>query len=156
VWAVGFPTGAHTLVSKRVELLEIARLGGDAAEVVLTPHLVSEGHMGGLEEEMKALLATAPELEIRFAVEWLRLTQTARAKLLRLLRDFPPAVLRPFLGAGGSPPGPAEIKALRPLLPKRVRLKAVAADPRDAKTLLQAGADLVETERPESATAEEA
>lgn len=151
VGAVGFPTGAHTLVNKRVELLEVARLGGDAAEVALTPHMVSEGHMGGLEQEMKALLETAPELEVRFAVAWGPLGQAARAKLLRLLRDFPPAALRASLGPFGPPLKAAEVKALRPLLPQKVLLKVPVEDPDDAAALLEAGADLVESARPDRA-----
>lgn len=145
---VGFPWGTTTLTNKRVELLEVFRLGGVGAEIVLTPYLVSEGHMGGLEKEMKALLETAPELEVRFAVEWDRLGTTARAKFIRLLRDFPPAVLRSSLDLSAPQGGEVALKGLKPLLPKKVRLK-VHAPAAQAEGLLAAGADLVECDRPE-------
>lgn len=148
--AVGFPWGTTTLTNKRVELLEIVRLGGAGAEVVLTPYLVSEGHMGGLEKEMKALLETAPELEVRFAVEWERLGTAPRAKFLRLLRDFSPAVLRVSMAASSGHSAEASLALLRPLMPKKVRLKAPAPAGQTG-ALLAAGADLVECDRPENA-----
>ena len=149
VGTVAFPFGTHTLTSKRVELLECVRLLASAAEVVLTPALVASGPMSDLEREMGDLLKTAPELEVRFVVEWARLSTPARAKFLRLLRDFPPAAVRIATGVYAPLPGPSEVSSLKPLLPKKVLLKAVAAEggPR-VEDLLAAGADRVETARP--------
>jgi len=143
--AVGFPSGAHTLTSKRVELLEVARLEAWGAEVALTPHLLLTGPMGALEEEMAALLKTAPELEVRFAVEWCRLPREARTRLLRLLKVHPAGVLRVSLGPYGPPPGADEVRSIRSRLPGNIRLKAPACDRQEADRLLEAGADLVET-----------
>jgi len=148
VGAVGFPSGAHTLTSKRVELLEVARLEAWGAEVALTPHLLLAGPMGELEEEMAALLKTAPELEVRFAVEWPRLPRAARTRFLRLLKEHPPEVLRVSFGLYGPPPGTAETTALRSQVPAKVRVKVPARDSAEASALLASGADLVEVAEP--------
>lgn len=146
--SVGFPSGAHTLTSKRVELLEVARVEAWGAEVALTPHRLLGGPMGELEKEMKALLETAPDLEIRFAVEWSRIPPDARLRFLRLLKDFRPAALRISLGIYGPPPAPADVAALRPLLPKKTKLKVPAGGDAEVAALFAAGADLVELPEP--------
>ncbi len=149
VGVVAFPSGGQTITSKRVELLECVRLGLFAAEIVLNQGSLMGNLWGELEKEMRALLQTAPELETRFAVEWGRLPAETGEIFLRLLRDLPPKVLRVATGVYGPPLSVQEVSRLRAMLPKGVRLKAVASKSGpSANELLAAGADLAESEKP--------
>ncbi len=146
---VAFPSGGQTNTGKRVELLECVRMGLHGAEVVLNGGCLAEGLWGEVEKEMRDLLKTAPEIELRFAVEWGRLGDEARRRLVRLLKDNQPKVLRAATGVYGPALTFQEVASLRAMLPKGVRLKLPAGKdgPPPAK-YLDAGADLVESETP--------
>lgn len=149
IGAVAFPSGGQTITSKRVEVLECVRLGLCAAEIVLNHGYLAGNLWGDIEKEMQALLQTAPELEIRFTVEWGRIESETRKRFMRLLRDFPPKALRVATGVYGSSLSSHEVATLRAMLPKGVGLKAVASrGGPSAAEYLDAGADLAESEDP--------
>jgi deoxyribose-phosphate aldolase len=149
IGAVAFPSGGQTITSKRVEVLECVRLGLCAAEIVLNHGYIAGNQWGDVEKEMEALLRTAPELEIRFTIEWGRVESDTKKRFIRLLRDFPPKALRVATGVYGTPLGSREVSALRAMLPKGVGLKAVASrGGASAAEYLDAGADLAESETP--------
>lgn len=149
--AVSFPAGTSTLACKRMELLECLRLGAGAATVVLTPSLVAARRAGDLEKELRALAATAPELELRVVVEAATLPEEALVVLLRVLKTARPPYLVTGTGVYGDAAGPRTLRWLRDRLTAKVRLESggSAASAAEAAALLEAGADRVLTEVPE-------
>lgn len=150
--AVSFPAGGSTLASKRMELLECVRLGARAATVVLTPALVAARAVSALEKEMAALLSTAPELQVRFLVDCARQAPESLEVLIRLLKGVHPTHLVTADGVYSSPAGPESVRWLRARLTRKVRVAAGAfsGGPPEARTLLEAGADLLVTAEPEA------
>jgi len=149
--AVSFPAGGATLTNKRVELLECVRLGAKAATVVLTPGLVMAAEASVLEKEMSALLSTAPELQVRFLVDLARLSDDAATVFARVLKEIRPSHVVTAEGVYGPPCGPARVSWFRARLTPAVRIAAWASfsGMAEAKSYLDAGADLLCTDRPE-------
>jgi deoxyribose-phosphate aldolase len=149
---VGYPTGGSTLSTKRMELLECARLGARAAAVVLTPSLVASGEAAGLDREMGSLLATARDFPLYFLIEAGGLDERAVTVLSRLLRDRRPAGLVTGSGLlGPPPPGPQALGPLRSRIPRKVTLIAGGdvRDPDEARALLKGGAEAFLTSEPQ-------
>ncbi len=150
--AVAYPEGGSTLSTKRMELLECLRLGARGALVALTPGSLLGRSGEALRKEVTALLATAPELEVRFLLPATVLPPDGLDRFLRLLREHRPAGLvvpERALGAAGAPEGARRLKAR---LPRKVRLE-VLCDPASrvsAEALLAAGADSLTVFRPEA------
>jgi deoxyribose-phosphate aldolase len=149
--AVSFPAGGATLTNKRVELLECVRLGAKAATVVLSPGLVMAAEAPALEREMSALLSTAPELQVRFLVDLARLSDSAAAVFARVLKEVRPSHVVTAGGVYGPPCGPDRVSWFRARLTRDVRMAARAsfAGAAEAAAYLDAGADLLCTDRPE-------
>jgi deoxyribose-phosphate aldolase len=150
--AVAYPSGGSTLTSKRVELLECVRLGATAATVVLTPGVVASGDASAMEREMSALLATAPELEVRFLVDAGAQAENALAVLIRVLKSAPPSRLVAADGIHGEARGFGRLRWLRDRMTKKVGLGALGtfASASEAREAVGAGADLLCTARPEA------
>ena len=152
VGAVAFPSGGATLSTKRMELLECVRLGAAEATVVLTPPHVLDMATASLEAEMRALLATAPELRVRFLVEAGRLDEAGLTHLTRLLRSVPPSAL--VTSSGLYPPDCSHerINALRARLNRKISL-VVGHELKDREAweaCRKSGADRFVTSRPEA------
>lgn len=149
--AVAYPSGGATLTSKRVELLECVKLGARAATVVLTPGLVASADAPALEREMAPLLATAPELEVRFLVDAAAHTDDALTVLMRVLKSVRPAYLVLAQGLHGGPARPPRLKWTRDRLTRKVKIASLGAlaDMAEARAAMAAGADLLCTDRPE-------
>ncbi len=149
--AVAYPHGGATLTSKRVELLECAKLGAKAATVVLTPGLVAAGDATALEREMAPLLATAPELEVRFLVDDGAHSEGALTVLMRVIKSVRPALLVLARGLHGGAEAPGRLKWIRDRLTSKVPLASLGtvAGPEEARALEKAGAHLLCTDRPE-------
>lgn len=141
--AVDFPGGGATLASKRMGLLECLRLEASGAVVALTPGWLAEGgHGDRLVREVETLLATAPELPVRFLLPPFPLEEDRWSLLLRLLTERKPrAVVVPeeSLGRGGE----ERLAAARKRLPRKVKLEVLfeSASGDRATALLEAGAD---------------
>lgn len=150
--AVSYPHGGATLTSKRVELLECVKLGARAATVVVTPGLVAAADASALEREMAPLLATVPELEVRFLVDAGVHAEGALTVLMRVLKSVRPAflVLAHGLHGGGGDPG--RLKWVRDRLTSKVPLASLGtvAGHDEARALREAGAQLLCTDRPEA------
>jgi deoxyribose-phosphate aldolase len=149
--AVSFPNGGDTLANKRMGLLECVRLGAKAASVVLSPHLILQGEAALLEREMRALVETAPEIEIRFVAEFGRLSGEAALVLIRVLRDCRPAFLVPSSGSFPPALGPAGVDSVRRGLSRKIGL-LVGEDVRDpalAQRYFASGADRITSSAPE-------
>ncbi|MEW5764669.1 MAG: hypothetical protein ACOYXN_01320 [Acidobacteriota bacterium] len=150
--AVAYPEGGSTLSTKRMELLECLRLGARGALVALTPGFLLGRSGEALGKEVAALLATAPELEVRFLLPPCALPPEGLDRFARLLRERRPAgVVLPAsaLGDGGALEG---VRRLRARIPRKVRLQ-VLCDPAsrdEAEALLAAGADSLTVFRPEA------
>jgi deoxyribose-phosphate aldolase len=138
-----YPSGCATLSTKRMELLESARLGGKSAAVVLTPSLVATADASGLSREMSGLLSTAREFPVYFVIEAEPLDETGMTVLSRLLREHRPAGL--VTGTGVLRPGapPAVVKELRARITRKVPILAGGdvQDEADARAYLHAGAE---------------
>jgi deoxyribose-phosphate aldolase len=149
--AVSFPAGGATLTNKRVELLECVRLGAKAATVVLTPGLVIAAEASALEKEMSALLSTAPELQVRFLVDLVRLSDSVATVLARVLKEIRPSHVVTAGGVYGPPCGPDRVSWFRARLTREVRVAAWAScsGMPEAESYVNAGADLLCTDRPE-------
>jgi|WetSurMetagenome_2_1015567.scaffolds.fasta_scaffold10808_2 deoxyribose-phosphate aldolase len=149
--AVAYPHGGATLTSKRVELLECVKLGAKAATVVLTPGLVSSADASALEREMAPLLATAPELEVRFLVDAEAHAEAALTVLMRVLKSVQPAFLVLARGLHGGSTGPARLKWMRDHLTTKVKLASLGtfAGVAEARAAVSAGAALLCADRPE-------
>lgn len=148
---VGYPAGGATLSTKRMELLECARLGAKSAAVALSPSLVAAGEAAGLSREMSSLLATARDFPVYFLIEAGGLDERAVTVLSRLLRDHRPAGLVTGSGLlGPRPPGPQALGRLRSRLPRKVTLVAGGdvLDPDEARALLKGGAEAFLTSEP--------
>jgi hypothetical protein len=149
--AVAYPGGGATLTSKRVELLECVRLGAKAATVVLTPGLVASADASAMEREMAPLLATAPELEVRFLVDAEAHAEDALTVLLRVLKSVRPAALVLARGLHGGASGPGRLKWVRDRLTTKVPIASLEsfAGPAEARSAAAAGAAVLCTDRPE-------
>jgi len=152
VGAVSFPAGGATLSTKRMELLECARLGAVEATVVLTPSHVLDMATGALETEMRALLSTAPELNVRFLVELAHLDESRLTHLVRLLKGSSPTAL--VTASGHYPPdcGHGHVRRLRAKLNRKTPI-IVGQDvrtPGEWESFREAGAGGFVTSRPEA------
>jgi deoxyribose-phosphate aldolase len=149
--AVAYPHGGATLTSKRVELLECVKLGAKAASVVLTPGLVASADASALEREMAPLLATAPELEVRFVVDAESQTESALTVLVRVLKSVQPAFLVLARGLHCGAPAPSRLKWMRDRLTTKVRIASLGAfaGADEARAAMADGADLLCADRPE-------
>ncbi len=151
IGAVGFPAGAHTLGTKRMEALECLRLGARAVEVVLTHASLLDGSPGEMEREMTAILKTVPELEVVFTVEISRLPTRSVDLFIRVLKSVKPKGLKLGTGMFGAPPNPGEVRDLRARLPRRIGL-TVAVDSPDAdrvREYIDSGVRWIQTSAPE-------
>ncbi len=152
VGAVAFPSGGTTLSTKRMELLECVRLGAEEATVVLTPAYVLDMATAALEAEMRALLATAPELKVRFLVEGGRMDEPSLTHFARLLKSASPSAL--VTSSGLYPPvcGHERIRALRAKLGRKVSIVVGhdLAGPEAWDIYRECGADRFVTSRPEA------
>ncbi len=151
VGAVAFPSGGTTLSTKRMELLECVRLGAAEATVVLTPAHVLDMATASLEAEMRALLATAPELKVRFLVEAGHLDEASLTHLARLLKSASPSAL--VTSSGLYPPDCSRdrVRALRARLSRKIDI-VVGHDletPEAWEAYRASGADRFLTSRPE-------
>lgn len=142
--AVCYPMGGATVSTKRMELLECARLGARSAAVALSPALVASGDVTGLGREMSSLLATARDFPVYFLVEAGALDERALTLLSRLLREHRPAGLVTGSGlVGPPPPGPERLGELRAKIGRKIPLIAGGdvggAD--EARALIRCGAE---------------
>jgi len=146
---VGYPTGCHTLGTKRMEALECVRFGAKSADIVLTPELL-RGPAGPIEREMSALLSTVPELDVFFAVEEHWMTREEWDVFLRVLRDLEPPGLMIGTAFSMGRPEVDRILGLQRRAPKKTRVKMFMNGRGEARTLVERGVDIIQSGDPGS------